>query len=73
MLSDPDRSLDLVSVMEGCKSSMFRGGLLVVLALKGLGAGEGRLVEGIPGITGGVLGMPPGENLDGSVPARALR
>jgi len=43
------------------------------LALKGLGAGDGRLVEGIPGIVGGAFDPPPGENLDGTVPARARR
>jgi hypothetical protein len=42
-------------------------------ALKGLGAGDGRLVEGIPAMFGGVVDRPAGENLEGRVPARARR
>ena len=41
--------------------------------LNGDGAGDGRLVEGMPGMTVGVVVKPPGENLEGTVPARARR
>lgn len=44
-----------------------------MLALKGLGAGDGLLVEGMPGIVVGVGEIPPGEKRDGTVPARARR
>lgn len=68
MLSEPERSLDFVSVTDGCNSFISTAG---GFALKGLGAGEGLLVEGIPETAGGVVVMPPGENLEGTVPARA--
>jgi hypothetical protein len=71
MLRDPDRSLDFVSVMDGCKSFMSTAGGGV--GLKGLGAGDGLLVDGTPEMVGGVVERPPGENLDGTVPARARR
>lgn len=71
MFKEPERSLDpdLVSalVVETC-TEFISGG-----ALNGVVAGDGRLVEGRFERIGGVEVRPPGENLDGTVPARARR